>query len=64
MLIFVEVARTMCAMPTLNVRKRTDLRLSVAALKLIETLAKQLGIGKTHVIELAVRQMAESKGVK
>lgn len=48
----------------LNERKRVDYRLSLAAHLLITQLAKSLGIGKTHVIELSVREMAEKKGIK
>jgi len=49
---------------TMTERKRTDLRLSVTVLHLMAALAKNLGIGKTHVLELAVRDMAERKGIK
>lgn len=45
-------------------RKRTNIRLSVQALRLMAELAKSLGVGKSHVIELAVRDMAKKEGVK
>lgn len=45
-------------------RKRTDYRLTLDLLKLILKLAKMLGIGRAHVIELAVREFADKRGVK
>jgi hypothetical protein len=42
----------------------TSFRLTPKALALIETLAKKLGTDKTSVIELAVRELAERKGLK
>lgn len=49
---------------TLPEKKRTDFRLSLTVLKLIAAAAKNLGIGKTHVVELAVREFVERKGIK
>jgi hypothetical protein len=54
----------MCGMPVLNVRKRTDFRLSLEAIRLIVALAKKKGVGRTHILELAVRDMAKVEGVK
>jgi hypothetical protein len=48
----------------LNERKRIDFKVSLTAIRLMDALAKNLGVGRTHIIELAIRQMAESKGVK
>ncbi len=54
----------MPAKEKLTERKRTDLMLSLTALEIIPLLAKKLGIGKVHVIELAVREMAKKEGVR
>lgn len=45
-------------------RTRIDFHLSVKAQRLIVILAKDLGVGKSHIIELSVREMAEKRGVK
>ena len=42
-------------------RFATSFRLSKAALDLIERISRNLGIGKTAVVELAVRQMAQKE---
>jgi hypothetical protein len=39
-------------------------RLSVDAQSILITMAKQLGVGRTHVIELALRDMAKRKEIK
>ena len=42
-------------------RFATSFRLSRAALDLIDKISASLGIGKTAVVELAVRKMAQDK---
>lgn len=44
-------------------KKPTSYRLSREGLRLAAALAKKLGIPKTAVIEIALREMAERKGV-
>lgn len=63
-MIFAGVVHTLCGMATLNERVRRDYRLTKDALRLMDAIAKKMGIGRTHVIELAVRQLAEAKGLK
>jgi hypothetical protein len=48
----------------LNERSNQTFRLSVEAQKLIVGLAQKLGIGRTAVLELSVRDLAEKKGVQ
>lgn len=42
----------------------TNYRLSDDARAAIETLAKKLGVSKTDIVEMAIREFAESKGVQ
>lgn len=58
------IVRTLCRNMALGERVRRDYRLSKEALRLMEALAKKLGVGRTHIIELAVRKMAQGEGVK
>lgn len=44
-------------------RERRAYRVSIEGLKLIAALAKKLGVGQTHVIELSVRDLAQKHGV-
>ena len=41
----------------------TSFRLSDDARALIELLTKRIGVSKTDIIEIAVRELAESRGV-
>jgi predicted transcriptional regulator len=41
----------------------TSYRLSAEALRLIDQLATKLGLGKTAVLELAIRKLAEREGL-
>lgn len=41
----------------------TSYRLSAEALRLIDPLAKKWGLGKTVVLELAIRQLEEREGL-
>lgn len=45
-------------------KKATSVRLSEAALRLVDLLAKRNGISKTAVLELAIRRMAAEDGVE
>jgi hypothetical protein len=45
-------------------KEATSYRLSVDAKQLIKMLSDRLGINETSVIELAVRELAEKKGIK
>ena len=45
-------------------KKPTSIRLSVEAKRLRKLLAKQLGVSESAVLELAIRELAEKKGVK
>lgn len=42
----------------------TSYRLSDDARALIELLTKKMGVSKTDIVEMAVRELAESKGVQ
>jgi len=42
----------------------TSFRITEAAQILLEKLAEKLGIAKTAVVELAVRELAKKEGVK
>lgn len=44
-------------------KKLTSIRLSEEALQLRKILAQKLGVSETAVLELAVRELAEKKGV-
>ncbi len=39
-------------------------RLSPEAEKLLRSLAEDLGVGQTSVLEMAIRQMAETRGLR
>ncbi len=45
-------------------RVPTGFRLSPAAMNLLDILKRRMGISKTAVIETAVRELAQIKGVK
>jgi len=42
----------------------TSFRLSDTARELIESLTQKLGVSKTDVVEIAIRELAQSKGVQ
>lgn len=45
-------------------KQSASYRLSDDARELIELLAKKIGVSKTDIIEIAVRELAQSKGVE
>jgi hypothetical protein len=45
-------------------RKSTSMRLTSAAVDLLADLAADLGISQTAVVELALRDLAESRGLR
>ncbi len=45
-------------------KKKTSIQLSEEGKRLQKLLAQHLGINQTAVIELAIRELAERKGVK
>ncbi len=45
-------------------KRSTSLRLSNQARELLASLAKHLGISQTAVLEIAIRKLAETEGVK
>jgi hypothetical protein len=49
---------------SLSERSMQHFRLSIEAQTIIITLAKKLGVGRTHVLELAVRDMAKREEIK
>ena len=55
---------TLCCDMALNERVRRDYRLTKEVIRLLEALAKKKGVGRTHIIELSVREMAKVEGVK
>ena len=44
-------------------KKRTSYRISAEGKQCIKLLARLLGVSETAVVEIAVREMAEKKGV-
>ena len=46
------------------VKKHSSYRISEEGKQLLRLLAKKLGVNETSVIEMAVREMAEKRGVK
>ena len=44
--------------------KHTTIRLTPEAKRLLEELAKKLGVTKTGIIEMAIREFAEKREVK
>ena len=46
------------------VKKHTSYRISEEGKQCIKLLARLLGVSETAVVEIAVREMAEKKGVK
>ena len=49
---------------SLSERSMQHFRLSIEVQTIIITLAKKLGVGRTHVLELAVRDMAKREEIK
>ncbi len=45
-------------------KKPTSIRLSDEAKRLRKLLAKQMGISQAAVLEVAIRELAEKKGIK
>jgi len=45
-------------------RSPTSFRLSTVALRIILLLAESLGLSRTAVVEMAVRELAKKNGVK
>jgi hypothetical protein len=45
-------------------RKSVGYRLSTTALRLLCALTETLGLSKTSVIEMAIRELAKRKGIK
>jgi hypothetical protein len=45
------------------VKKHTSYRISDEGKRLIKLLAQRLGVSETAVVEMAVREMAEKRGV-
>ena len=45
-------------------KKKTSVSLTDEAKRLLETLAKQMGISQSSLLEIIIREKAESKGVK
>jgi hypothetical protein len=45
-------------------KKHTSYRISEEGKQLIKELARRLGVSETSVVEMAVREMAEKRGVK
>lgn len=45
-------------------KTKTSFTLTDEAKRLLELLAKQLGISQTGVIEIAIREQAEKRGIK
>lgn len=45
-------------------KKKTSIQISEDAKRLQKLLAEHLGINQTAVIELAIRELAEKKGIK
>jgi hypothetical protein len=45
-------------------KKHTSYRISDEGKRLIKVLAQMLGITETAIVEIAVREMAEKKGIK
>ena len=45
-------------------KKHTSYRISEEGKQLIRLLARRLGVNETSVVEMAVREMAEKRGVK
>jgi len=48
----------------MNKKKSTSLRLTPEAKRLLEELAKKLGISQAAIIEIAIRRLAETENVK
>jgi len=46
------------------VKKHTSYRISEEGKQLIKLLARLLGVNETAIVEMAVREMAEKRGVK
>jgi Ribbon-helix-helix domain len=46
-----------------NMKKKTSIRLSEEAQRLLEQLSRQLGISQSAVIEQAIRGLAKREGV-
>ena len=46
-----------------NNKRSTSMRLSQTAERLIEAVAKKLGVSKSAVMEMAIRAFAEQQGV-
>ena len=46
-----------------ELRKPISMRLSSEGMKLLEGLTKKLGVNRTAVIEMAIRQIAEKENV-
>jgi DNA-binding PadR family transcriptional regulator len=46
------------------VKKHTSYRISEEGKQLIKLLARRLGVTETAVVEMAIREMAEKRGVK
>lgn len=44
-------------------KKPTSFRLTETARKLLQVLARMLGISKTGIIEIAIRRMARGEGI-
>ncbi len=45
------------------VKKHTSYRISDEGKRLIKVLAQKLGVSETAVVEMAVREMAEKRGI-
>jgi predicted DNA-binding protein len=45
-------------------KEATSFRLTTEVKQLIKLLAKKLGVNETSVVEIAVRELAEKKGVE
>jgi predicted transcriptional regulator len=45
-------------------QRTTTIRYTPEAKRLLETLAKKLGVSQTAVVEMAIREFAEKRGVR
>lgn len=48
----------------IGMKQKTSVSLSEEAKRLLELLAKELGISKSDVLELIIREKAQQKGLK
>lgn len=48
----------------MNNKQPTSLRLSPEAKRLLEELAKKLGVTQAAIVEIAIRRLAETEGVQ